>query len=91
MTNLEQEVLFGRVKHRFIDRSVEWCNGYVAGVSAEDLRMSPDPQYLAEDTTYATGYVAGFLAARGADALFAPWAFGLELAADDIRWWEDAD
>lgn len=90
---MEQEKLFALVKHRF-SRSIQWANGYVAGVQNEDMSRKARMADVKRTDNYGEGFRQGFVDARGEDVfLDNQWAVEgqMTLAPDDWKWWLDED
>lgn len=94
MNGNEQEVLFARVRRRFVAWSKGKCSGYVHGIL--DERKLPEPQdyYRGNCDDYSRGYSKGFLDARGEDAFQEDWfktwpwrAMGLAFDSRAFQWW----
>ncbi len=94
MTPKQQEKLFRKVQARFTHWSNTQCSGYVHGVADEARFKRPHhPQVRAfgPRRSYATGYVYGFIDARGPDAFKDPWLKGMKdrmSYAMEHKWWE---
>lgn len=86
----DQERLFVRIRKRFKKRSKKWCSGYLHGILDEDKRKKPDRAYLGMTRhDYNTGYVYGFIDARGTDVKQDAWYQQLvgELGHKIEPWW----
>lgn len=74
MIEKEQIKLMGQIRKRFKDRSKKWCSGYLHGILDEAKRKKPDRAYTGTTRhDYNTGYVYGFIDARGTDVESEAW------------------
>lgn len=77
MNPTDQEKLFKRVQKRFPDWSARMCSGYVHGIIDEAQRTKPDNiriRNAMNGSKYDTGYLRGFIDARGDDIMGCIWA-----------------
>lgn len=70
----DQEKLFKRIRKRFKDRPKKWASGYLHGILDEAKREKPDRAYLGMTRhEYNSGYIYGFIDARGIDVKQDAW------------------
>ncbi|MCX7429392.1 MAG: hypothetical protein NTW96_27680 [Planctomycetia bacterium] len=84
MTNAEQMALMKKVQAKWPLWNLQAVNGYVHGVSDEDLRATPKKNDdLPDSALYRGAYLAGFCDARGEDVSL----LGISTGTLQYRWW----